>query len=111
MRRCRRCFPDISREERAKHLVKDHGEVNKEASKDSIHRISSRLGGLYTRHALQHLEKGGMYDVAKMMLAYYDKYYSKGVAKRDPKMVTSTRLKTTNPIQNSIEISKRLNGL
>ena len=110
MRRCRLYFLDISREERAKHLVKDYGEVNKEALKDSITRISSRLGGLRTRHAMHHLEKGEMYDVAIMILGYYDKYYSKGVAKRDPEMVTSIPLKTANPVQNSIEISKRLNG-
>ncbi len=109
MRRCRLYFLDISREERVKHLLKDYGEVNKEALKDSIHRISSRLGGLNTRHALHHLEKGEMYDLAKMLLAYYDKYYAKGVAKRDPNMVTKIPLKTANPIQNSIEIRKWLN--
>ncbi len=108
MRRCRLYFLDIPREERARHLVKDYGGVNKEALKASIMRISSRLGGLNTQRALHHLEQGEMYDVAMMMLVYYDKYYSKGVAKRDPEMVTSIPLKTANPIENSIEIKKIL---
>lgn len=108
MRRRRLYFLDISREERAKHLVKDYGEGNIEALKDSISRIASRLGGVSTRQALDHLDKGEMYDVAKIVLHYYDKYYSKGVAKRDPKMVTSIPLKTANSIHNSIEISKMI---
>lgn len=109
MRRSHLYFLDISREERAKHLVKDYGDVNKEALKDSITRISSRLGGVNTRLALHHLEQGEMYDVAKIMLIYYDKYYSKGVAKRDPDRVTSIQLSTTNPTQNTIEIMRRIN--
>ena len=111
MRRCRLYFLDIPREERAKHLVKDYGRGDKEALKSSINRISSRLGGLNTRQALDHLERGDMYEVAMMMLVYYDKYYSKGVAKRDPDMVTRIPLKTANTIQNSIEIAKLINGL
>lgn len=106
MRKCRLYFLDIPREERARHLVKDYGGGNKEALKGSITRISSRLGGLNTRQAFQHLEQGEMYEVAKIMLLYYDKYYSNGVAKRDPKMVTRIPSPTTNPIQNAIELRK-----
>jgi tRNA 2-selenouridine synthase len=103
-------FLDIPREERVKHLVKGYGESNIDELKDSITRISSRLGGLNTSNALNHLAKGEMHDVARITLLYYDKYYAKGVAKRDQKMVTSIPLKTTNPINNSIEIIKMLNG-
>jgi tRNA 2-selenouridine synthase len=110
MRTCRLYFLDIPLQERAKHLVKDYGGADKAALEDSIIRISSRLGGLTTRRALDYLEQGDMYEVAKIMLVYYDKYYSKGVANRDPERVTTIPLKTANPMQNAAEVKKWLNG-
>jgi tRNA 2-selenouridine synthase len=109
IKRNRLYFLDIPREERVKHLVSGYGECNTEKLIDSIHRISSRLGGLNTSNALKHLEKGELHEVAKIALLYYDKFYSKGVAKRDPDMVTRIPLNTTDPATNSIEILNLLN--
>jgi tRNA 2-selenouridine synthase len=109
IKRKRLYFLDIPREERVKHLVSGYGECNTEKLIDSIHRISSRLGGLNTTNALKHLKKGELHEVAKIALLYYDKFYSKGVAKRDPNMVTRIPLNTTDPATNSIEILGILN--
>jgi len=104
MRSQRMYFLDISRDERARHLVKGYGESDREKLKDSITRISSRLGGLNTSNALQHVDNGEMFEVAKIVLTYYDKYYSKGVARREENMVTTIPLKTTDSIQNAHQI-------
>ena len=104
MRSQRMYFLDIPRAERARHLVKDYGKSHTEKLQEAINRISSRLGGLNTRQALQHLDKGEMFEVARIALIYYDKYYARGVAKRDPKMVTSIPLKTTESDQNARQI-------
>ena len=109
IKRKRLYFIEIPREERVKHLVRGYGECNSQKLIDSINRISSRLGGLNTSNALKHLEKGELHEVAKIALLYYDKFYSKGVARRDPNMVTRIPLKTTDPAANSIEILNILN--
>lgn len=108
MRSQRLYFLDIPREERAKHLVKGYGKSNVDELKDSISRISTRLGGLEARNALWHLARGEMLEVAKIILVYYDKYYSRGVARRDPNKVTKISLKTTDLNQNSGELLKIL---
>ncbi|MDA7628762.1 tRNA 2-selenouridine(34) synthase MnmH [Verrucomicrobia bacterium] len=104
MRSQRMYFLDIPRDERARHLVKGYGKSHTEKLQESIMRISSRLGGLNTDLALKHLARGEMFEVARIALIYYDKYYARGVAKRDPEMVTSIPLKTTESDQNVRQI-------
>ena len=50
---------------------------------DAINRIQKRLGGLETKLALQHLEAGEIEACFKILLTYYDKWYSKGLNNRD----------------------------
>lgn len=76
-------FLDIPREVRARFLVKDYSAADKEMLEDSILRIQKRLGGLNTRHALEHLEKNELYEVAMICLLYYDKYYFRGLKRRE----------------------------
>lgn len=110
MRNHRMYFLDIPRDERARHLVNGYGKSHIEKLQEAIKRISSRLGGLNTSEALQHLDKGEMFEVARIALIYYDKYYARGVAKRDPEMVTSIPLKTTDTIENAQMITRMIMG-
>lgn len=80
-------FLDMTREERAKHLVNDYAKVDKTKLAESITRISKRLGGLNTKIALNHLEANKFYEVAMITLKYYDKYYLRGLNNREHKNI------------------------
>jgi tRNA 2-selenouridine synthase len=60
---------------RAQRLVREYGQFQKEELERSIIKISSRFGGNRVKEALNHLENGALYDVALLLLEYYDKCY------------------------------------
>lgn len=76
-------FLNIPFEERLKHIVKEYGSLNKERMADAIVRIEKRLGGLETKTALQQLAEGNIESCFRILLKYYDKWYSKGLNNRD----------------------------
>lgn len=80
-------FLDIPKERRADLLVEEYAGSNKSAPEESINRISKRLGGLRTKEALDALEEEDFHETAMITLDYYDKYYLKGLKKRDPAKV------------------------
>ncbi len=88
-------FIEISKEERAKLLVQDYVQDDKEMLADSIHRISKRLGSDIAKKALELLHENNFYEVALLALTYYDKYYKRGMSKRDPKSIHFIPLKDT----------------
>jgi len=97
-------FLDIPREERAKHLVHDYAQDDKEILADSINRISKRLGGLNTQKALLHLEKNEFFQVAMISLKYYDKYYLRGLKNRDHSAIFPLEITKIDFIQNAKQI-------
>lgn len=99
-------FIDIPAEERAKHLVEDYTHFGNEVLAESISRIAQRLGGLNTQMALTYLEEQNFYEVAKIALLYYDKYYLKGMNKRTTENVIKLSLPNTNHYENALEIEK-----
>lgn len=90
-------FLDIPREVRARFLVKDYSAADKAMLEDSILRIQKRLGGLNTKHALEHLEKNELYEVAMICLLYYDKYYQRGLGKREHQDIYTLKSETISP--------------
>ena len=76
-------FIDIPKEERIKQLVKEYAQADNKKLADSIVRISKRLGGLNTKNALDHLDKGSYSEVAMITLNYYDKFYLKRIQERE----------------------------
>ncbi len=76
-------FIDIPFEQRLDFILIDYGQCNKEMMADSIERISKRLGPLETKTALEHLENNNMEACFAILLAYYDKYYQKGLHNRE----------------------------
>ncbi|QIA08728.1 tRNA 2-selenouridine(34) synthase MnmH [Draconibacterium halophilum] len=90
-------FLDIPREVRARFLVKDYSEADKAMLEDSILRIQKRLGGLNTKQALEHLKKNELYEVAMICLLYYDKYYLRGLRKREHQEIYTLESESISP--------------
>lgn len=83
MRTCPVYFIDIPFEERLKHIVAEYGVLDREKMKAAIQRIYKRLGPLETKTALQFLEEENIADCFRILLKYYDKWYSRGLNMRE----------------------------
>ena len=76
-------FIDIPFEERLKHIVKEYGVLDKQRMMDAIQRIQKRLGPLETKTSLQMLQDGDTEGSFRILLKYYDKWYTKGLNNRE----------------------------
>jgi tRNA 2-selenouridine synthase len=83
MRRSPIYFLDIPFEERLKHLVEEYGSLDKEKMIDAIVRIKERLGGLEAKNAIQFLNENNTAESFRILLKYYDKWYTKGLHNRE----------------------------
>ena len=99
-------FLDIPKTERARFLVEEYAGYDKRALAGSILRIQKRLGGLNTKKALEHLEKNEFYEVAVISLDYYDKFYLKGIDRKDPAKVFRLKLNEVDHEKNARELLK-----
>ena len=99
-------FIDIPTEERARYLTKQYGRYDNRELAAAIRRISKRLGGMREKKSLEFLSQGNYFQVALIVLKYYDKYYLKGLKKRDPKSVSTLDIPTVNPKQNAQNLLK-----
>jgi len=76
-------FLDIPFEERLKHLVEEYGALDKEKMIEAIARIKERLGGLEAKKAIEFLEQDNTIESFRILLKYYDKWYTKGLHNRE----------------------------
>ena len=83
MRKSPVCFLYIPFEERLDYLTNDYGKYEKEQLVNAIIRIQKRLGGLETKTAISFLLDDNYKDCFRILLKYYDKWYSKGLLNRD----------------------------
>ncbi|MEO6734452.1 MAG: tRNA 2-selenouridine(34) synthase MnmH [Ferruginibacter sp.] len=83
MRNSRIVFIDIPFEERLNYLVQAYGKFDKEKLVNAIIRIQKRLGGLETKIAVNHLLENNYKECFRVLLKYYDKWYSKGLLNRE----------------------------
>lgn len=97
-------FIDIEKEERAKLLVQDYALGDVENLVDAIKRISKRLGPQHAKAAIEEVKNNNYYAAALIILTYYDKYYKKGLTKRNPENIHIIPLKDTNFKENAINI-------
>lgn len=79
MRQAPLVFADIPFEERLSYIVQDYGKGDTEKLVNAIIRISKRLGGLETKHAIQCLLDNDLRGSFAILLRYYDKWYQKGL--------------------------------
>jgi len=94
-------FLNIPREERAKYLVNEYANLEKEELAVSIQKIKKRLGFDQAKLALEYLEKDDFYQVALITLKYYDKFYLRGLSRRDPSKIKECKLSTINHEENA----------
>jgi tRNA 2-selenouridine synthase len=87
MRREKLFFLKIPKEQRARLLVEVYAGTDSGRLAESVRKISKRLGGLRTAEALEALERNDYYGAAIITLDYYDKFYLKGLNRRDPDKV------------------------
>ena len=83
MRTSRLFFFDIPFEERLQHIVAEYGKHERERLVNAIIRIKKRLGGLETKEAINALVEDRVEDCFRILLTYYDKWYSKGLHNRE----------------------------
>ena len=90
-------FLNVPFEQRTKHLVTTYASLNHDKLADAIRRITKRLGYDNTKFALDELEKRNYDKVVALSLSYYDKYYLRGLQKRDESQILAFDIPNINP--------------
>ena len=90
-------FLDIPLDKRIQHLVHTYSNLNQEKLADAIKRVTKKLGYDNAKFALEELEKKNYHNVVEIMLLYYDKYYFKGLQKREDSKILEFKIATINP--------------
>ena len=83
MRRSPVYFLDIPFTERLNYITNEYGKFEKEKLIEAVRRIQKRLGGLQTKMAIEQLQEGHTKECFRILLTYYDKWYSKGLRNRE----------------------------
>jgi tRNA 2-selenouridine synthase len=76
-------FLDIPFEERLMHILKMYGNLDKMRMINAIIRIKKRLGGLDAKDAVNAFMEDRIEDCFRILLRYYDKWYTKGMEARE----------------------------
>jgi tRNA 2-selenouridine synthase len=95
---------DIPMEERLQFLTKEYGDLDKDFLKESVQRITKRLGSLAARLAIEAIEEGRMPDFIRHVLVYYDKSYRNCLDKRRASSVYPLVQDRIDPIENTKKI-------
>jgi tRNA 2-selenouridine synthase len=83
MRSSKVLFLDIPFAERLQYLLVGYGSLHKPALVTAVMRIQKRLGGLETKNTVNFLLEENFEAAFAILLNYYDKYYAKGLYKRE----------------------------
>jgi len=74
---------DLPFEERVEYLTKEYGKFPIEQLKESITKITKRLGHLQAKNALDALYENDLRTACRICLSYYDKSYDHGIEQRE----------------------------
>jgi tRNA 2-selenouridine synthase len=101
MRSSKVYFIEIPFEERLDFLTKEYGTLKKEELVSAGIRIQKRLGGLETKNYINFLLENNFKEAFRILLAYYDKHYTKGLynrknAKEQIKFIPATNVNAAN---------------
>ena len=102
-------FLDVPLEERTKHLVSTYSSLSHDKLADAISRITKRLGYDNAKFAQEELEKRNYHKVVEITLLYYDKYYLKGLQKRQNSKILEFKTATVNPTETADFLINLLN--
>jgi len=97
-------FAEVPLELRAEYLVETYGKLNKTDLAEGVSKISNRLGFDRAKVALTKLDEGNLFETAKITLEYYDKYYTKGLSRRNPDRIIRIPLNSCNANENAIKL-------
>jgi len=111
MRQATLYFLKIPKEQRARLLVEVYAGIDSEKLAGSVRKISKRLGGQRTAEALEALERNDYYEAAIITLNYYDKFYLKGLNRRDQEKVVLIESGTTDAAENAESIQRLVQTL
>ena len=100
MRETSLLFLDISREQRALHLVGDYAKYEREDLKACVRKIEKRLGGDRLQEALEAIDREDYYQTAMLTLHYYDKAYMYSLEKNHKQYQIIPALKV-DPVLNA----------
>jgi tRNA 2-selenouridine synthase len=76
-------FLEIPFENRLNHIVEEYGPLDRERLVNAVIRIRKRLGGLETQEAIHHLIHENVRESFRILLRYYDKFYTKSIQKKE----------------------------
>jgi tRNA 2-selenouridine synthase len=76
-------FIEVPFEQRLDNIVSGYGKFEKDKLVNAIIRIQKRLGPLETKTAINHLLEDNVKECFRILLWYYDKYYTKSLSARE----------------------------
>lgn len=76
-------FVDIPSAERLAYIIEHYGKHDRQQLEDAILRIERKLGGLEMKNAIGFLREGNTEACFRILLAYYDKLYERGLHHRE----------------------------
>lgn len=90
-------FLNVPLEQRIQHLVTVYSSLNQDKLAEAITRIAKKLGYDKAKFALEELEKKNYDKVVELALLYYDKYYLKGLQKRELSGIQKFEISAVEP--------------
>ena len=88
-------------EQRVELLAKEYGALDKDFLVQCTQRILKRLGPEQTRDAILAINENRMQDFVRLVLVYYDKTYTAGLAKRVKDNITVLALTGIDELKNA----------
>lgn len=76
-------FLEVDFEQRLDNIISGYGKFDKDKLVNAIIRIRKRLGPLETKTAINHLLEDNIKECFRILLWYYDKYYTKSLSARE----------------------------
>jgi tRNA 2-selenouridine synthase len=94
----------MSIEKRVPRLIEEYSTYPQDQLRDSVLKISKRLGGDNTRDALAAIESGDFAKAIEITLKYYDKAYRYGISKKHSGQIIYIETDTDDIEVNSVKV-------
>lgn len=94
-------------EERVTYLTQEYGKFPLEQIKESIEKITKRLGHLQTQNALAALSENDLQTACRICLYYYDRSYQHGLSQREQQTVTQLHFDKLDVANVALELLKQ----
>ncbi|OQY37183.1 MAG: hypothetical protein B6229_08815 [Spirochaetaceae bacterium 4572_7] len=105
MEHSKRFIVEVPIEVRAEHLAKDYTGYGNQTIIDSLTILKKRLSERFPA-IVEHINAREYKEAAILILPYYDKSYTKGLQRRDPKLSTIIALNSDDPVGSALKIKE-----